>query len=161
VGDRFPIRLHDDGKVVKIASMTYENTRVSRLNIVERSITRQAVGDRAGEGVRRSGRAADSAADEQRSQSWFPKRCNGSATKVGIYYIRPSTPWNNGYIESFNNRLRKECLNRTYWNTLLEARSHRRLQASTAIDTGIQRWATKHRSSTLPDAHTPVACRDN
>lgn len=26
----------------------------------------------------------------------------------------------NGYIESFNNRLRKECLNCNHWNTLLE-----------------------------------------
>ena len=26
------------------------------------------------------------------------------------------------YIESFNNRLRKECLNRNHWNTLCEAR---------------------------------------
>jgi hypothetical protein len=25
-------------------------------------------------------------------------------------------------IESFNNRLRKECLNRNHWNTLFEAR---------------------------------------
>ena len=37
-------------------------------------------------------------------------------------YIPPGTPWNNGYIESFNNRLRKECLNRNHWTTLLEAR---------------------------------------
>ena len=36
--------------------------------------------------------------------------------------IPPGTPWNNGYIESFNNRLRKECLNRNHWNTLFEAR---------------------------------------
>ncbi|MCV7243502.1 transposase [Mycobacterium mantenii] len=34
----------------------------------------------------------------------------------------PGTPLNNGHIESFNNRLRKECLNRNHWNTLLEAR---------------------------------------
>jgi putative transposase len=42
--------------------------------------------------------------------------------KVGLLYIPPSTPWNNGYIEPFNNRLRKECLNRNHWNTLFEAR---------------------------------------
>ena len=35
--------------------------------------------------------------------------CDG---KVGLYCISPGTPWNNGYIESFNNRLRKECVNR-------------------------------------------------
>jgi putative transposase len=42
--------------------------------------------------------------------------------KVGLSYIPPGTPWNNGHIESFNSRLRKECLNRNHWNTLLEAR---------------------------------------
>ncbi len=45
--------------------------------------------------------------------------CAGS---VGVSYIPPGTPWNNGFIESFNNRLRDECLNRNYWPTLLEAR---------------------------------------
>jgi transposase InsO family protein len=38
--------------------------------------------------------------------------------KVGLSYIPPGTPWNNGYIESFNNRIRKECLNRNHWTTL-------------------------------------------
>ncbi|WP_367652604.1 integrase core domain-containing protein [Rhodococcus pyridinivorans] len=37
-------------------------------------------------------------------------------------YVPPGTPWNNGFIESFNNRLHDECLNRNYWPTLLEAR---------------------------------------
>jgi putative transposase len=45
--------------------------------------------------------------------------CDG---KVGLSYIPPGCPWDNGYIESFNNRLRKECLNRNHWNTLFEAR---------------------------------------
>jgi hypothetical protein len=41
---------------------------------------------------------------------------------IGICYIPPGTPWNNGHIESFNNRLRKECLDRNHWTSLLEAR---------------------------------------
>ncbi|WP_213574111.1 integrase core domain-containing protein [Rhodococcus sp. USK13] len=45
--------------------------------------------------------------------------CAGS---VGVSYIPPGTLWNNGFIESFNNRLRDECLDRNYWPTLLEAR---------------------------------------
>ena len=32
--------------------------------------------------------------------------CDG---KVGLTYIPPGCPWDNGYIESFNNRLRREC----------------------------------------------------
>ncbi|MGY5207583.1 integrase core domain-containing protein [Nocardia gipuzkoensis] len=44
------------------------------------------------------------------------------ANRIGITYIPPGTPWNNGYIESFNRRLRTECLNRNHWTSLLEAR---------------------------------------
>ena len=43
------------------------------------------------------------------------------AGQVGLCYIPPGTPWNNGYIESFNNRLRRECLNRNHWTSLTEA----------------------------------------
>ena len=42
--------------------------------------------------------------------------------RTGMVYIPPGCPWDNGYIESFNNRLRKECLNRNHWTTLREAR---------------------------------------
>ena len=56
-------------------------------------------------------------------RSWSRKRCNESATiGVGLSYIPPGTPWNHNYIESFNNRLRKECLNRNHWNSRFEAR---------------------------------------
>lgn len=36
-----------------------------------------------------------------------------------LLHSHPAWAWNNGFIESFNNRLRDECLNR---NALLEAR---------------------------------------
>lgn len=39
--------------------------------------------------------------------------------KVWLYYIPPGTPWSNGSVELFNNRLRIECLNRNHWNTLI------------------------------------------
>lgn len=41
---------------------------------------------------------------------------------VAMCYIPPRTPWNDGSIESFNNRLRKDCFNRNHCNTLFEAR---------------------------------------
>lgn len=44
------------------------------------------------------------------------------ADRVGMVYIPPGTPWNNGFVESFNRRLRTECLNRNHWTSLLEAR---------------------------------------
>ncbi|WP_420094783.1 integrase core domain-containing protein [Nocardia asteroides] len=42
--------------------------------------------------------------------------------RVGIAYIPPGMPWNNGYIESFNCRLRTECLDHNHWTFLREAR---------------------------------------
>ncbi len=41
---------------------------------------------------------------------------------VKTLYIEPGSPWENGYIESFNGKLRDELLNREIFTTLLEAR---------------------------------------
>lgn len=78
--------------------------------------------------------------------------CAGS---MGVSYIPPGTPWNNGFVESFNNRWRDECLNRNYWPTLLEARvviedfkddhNHRHRHSALGYKTP---------PSTLPDAPT-------
>ena len=40
---------------------------------------------------------------------------------VQTLFIEPGSPWENGYIESFNGRLRDEHLNRERFDTLLEA----------------------------------------
>ena len=37
-------------------------------------------------------------------------------------YIKPGSPWENGYIESFHDRLRDECLKREVFGSLAEAR---------------------------------------
>jgi len=44
--------------------------------------------------------------------------------KVGVttLYIEPGSPWENGYVESFNGKLRDELLNAEIFDTLLEAR---------------------------------------
>jgi len=36
-------------------------------------------------------------------------------------YIEPGSPWENGYVESFNGKLRDELLNMEAFNTLKEA----------------------------------------
>jgi transposase InsO family protein len=40
---------------------------------------------------------------------------------VGTLYIEPGSPWENGYIESFNGKLRDELLNGEPFYTLWEA----------------------------------------
>ena len=41
---------------------------------------------------------------------------------VKTLYIEPGSPWENGYVESFNGKLRNELLNREIFTTLLEAK---------------------------------------
>jgi putative transposase len=42
--------------------------------------------------------------------------------KIETIYIRPGSPWENGHIESFHDKLRDECLNRELFGSLLEAK---------------------------------------
>lgn len=37
-------------------------------------------------------------------------------------FIEPGSPWGNGYVESFNTKLRDELLNREIFTTLFEAK---------------------------------------
>ena len=45
--------------------------------------------------------------------------------RVGVktLYIAPGSPWENGYIESFNGKFRDELLNGEIFDTLLEAKA--------------------------------------
>ena len=68
----------------------------------------------------------------------------------------------NGYIESFNNRLRRECLNRNHWNTLFEARvvigdftsEHNRRHRHSALG---YRTPAEY-AAACRHTHTPAAC---
>ncbi len=42
--------------------------------------------------------------------------------EVQTQYIEPGSPWENGYCESFNGKLRDELLNREIFDTLWEAK---------------------------------------
>jgi transposase InsO family protein len=154
-----------DGKAIKIASMIDEHTRESLLNIVERSITAERLVARletvfAAAGGPPKVLRMDNG-PELVSQA-LQRFCDG---KVGLSYIPPGQPWDNAYIESFNNRLRKECLNRNHWNTLLEAR--------VVIGDFKQEHNQRHRHSALGyrtpveyaaacrHSHYPVACEIN
>jgi transposase InsO family protein len=41
---------------------------------------------------------------------------------VGPAYITPGSPWQNGFVESFNGKRRDECLNREWFLTRREAK---------------------------------------
>ena len=44
-----------------------------------------------------------------------------AASRTALSYIPPGQPWHNGYVESFNARLRDECLNINSFYSLLHA----------------------------------------
>ena len=92
-----------DGKAIKIASMVDEHTRESLMNLVERSITAERlVADLERVFAAAGGPPMVLRMDngpELVSQA-LQQFCDG---KVGLSYIPPGT-WNNGYIESFNDR---------------------------------------------------------
>lgn len=154
-----------DGTAIKIASMIDEHTRESLLNLVERSITAEHLVTEleavfAAAGGPPTVLRMDNG-PELVSQA-LQRFCDG---KTGMSYIPPGCPWDNGYIESFNNRLRKECLNRNHWNTLFEARvvigdfkhehNHRHRHSALGYRTPAE-YAAACRHT-----HTPVACSIN
>ena len=94
-----------DGKAIKIASMLDEHTRCSLLHVVERSITAERLVAEletvfAAAGGPPKVLRMDNG-PELVSQA-LQRFCDG---KVDLSYIPPGQPWDNGYIESFNNRL--------------------------------------------------------
>ncbi len=52
------------------------------------------------------------------------KKIRDWLTEFGVktLFIEPGSPWENGYIESFNGKLRDELLNREIFTTLIEAK---------------------------------------
>jgi len=154
-----------DGKAIKIASMIDEHTRESKLNIVERSIT----AERLVAELKKAFAVAGGPPKVLRMDNGpeficqaLQQFCEG---RTGMSYIPPGAPWNNGHIESFNNRLRKECLNRNHWNTLLEARvvigdfkeDHNRRHRHSALG---YRTPAEY-AAVCRCTHIPVACSIN
>ena|ERR1700728_4186252 len=66
-----------------------------------------------GTGVHRSDNGPEFVPEELRK--WLAK------VGTGTLYIEPGSPWENGYCESFNGKLRDECLNGEIFHSLGEA----------------------------------------
>ena len=49
--------------------------------------------------------------------------------EIKTLYIKPGSPWENGCIESFHDKLRDECLNRELFGNLHEARHPGKLES--------------------------------
>jgi transposase InsO family protein len=111
-----------EGRTFKILSFIDEHTRESLGGIVDRSITAAEVA-----------KELDRIAADRGGLPQVLRMDNGpefisriltewAHYKVGLHFIPPGQPWKNGYIESFNGRLRDECLNINEFWSLTHAR---------------------------------------
>jgi transposase InsO family protein len=111
-----------DGRAFKMLTIIDEYTRECLAILVERRITSEDVIDQlfnlfVFRGIPehiRSDNGPEFTAREIRK--WLAK------LGVKTLFIEPGSPWENGYIESFNGKLRDELLNREIFTTLIEAK---------------------------------------
>ncbi len=113
-------RTHD-GRAFRLLTLLDEYTRECLAIEVQRQMNHQDVLDRLAElfvdrGVPeyiRSDNGSEFTA--QAVRDWL------KAVGVRTLYIEPGSPWENGYVESFNGKLRDELLNVEVFDTLWEA----------------------------------------
>jgi len=110
-----------DGRPIKIVSIVDEHTRECLGGLVERSVTGEDL-------IEELDRLAHG-----RSYPAVLRCDNGpelvcaamadwAGERVGLSFIPPGEPWRNGYVESFNSRVRDECLNINLFWSLAQAR---------------------------------------
>ncbi len=116
----FQFDVCEQGKAFKICSIVDEHTRECIGGLVERSITADRfidhlealIAQRGAPAVLRSDNGPEFISDAV--LTW-------AADRTALSYIPPGQPWHNGYVESFNARLRDECLNINSCYSLLHA----------------------------------------
>ena len=100
-----------NGRPIKVVSIIDEHTRECLGGMVERSIT----GEHLIAELDRLAGARGTYPAILRCDNGPELTCGAmadwAAGQVGLHFIPPGEPWRNGYVESFNSRIRDECLN--------------------------------------------------
>jgi transposase InsO family protein len=118
----FMIARTNDGRAFKILSIIDEFTRECLAILVARKIKNQDVIDVLFHLFIFRGIPAYIRSDN--GPEFTAKAIRTWLNRLGVktLYIEPGSPWENGYIESFNGKLRDELLNREIFTTLEEAK---------------------------------------
>lgn len=116
--------IHDrtaDGRPLKWLTVVDEYTRECVVLEVARSITARRVIQIMEKAIQERGAPVHARSDNgpEFIALVIRKWMEGSA--VQMLYIEPGAPWENGYAESFNSRVRDELLEREEFTSLLEA----------------------------------------
>jgi putative transposase len=117
--------LHDrttDGRTLKWFTLVDEYTRECLALEVRRGMTAKAVNEVLAGVVRERGAPMHIRSDN--GSEFIAKAIRSWMTGAGLetLYIEPGAPWENGYAESFNSKVRDELLNAEEFVSLLEAR---------------------------------------
>jgi putative transposase len=112
-----------NGRAFKILTIIDEYTRECLGLVVKRSITSQEVIDKLFDLFILRGIPEHIRSDN--GPEFTAKAIRKRLGKIGVktLFIEPGSPWENGYIESFNGKLRDELLNRELFTTLKEAQA--------------------------------------
>jgi putative transposase len=118
----FMIDRTDDGRAFKILNIIDEYTRECLAILVARKIKNQDVIDLLFNLFIFRGIPAHIRSDN--GPEFTARAIRKWLNRLGVktLYIEPGSPWENGYIESFNGKLRDELLNREIFTTLEEAK---------------------------------------
>lgn len=108
-----------DGRKIKIASMVDEHPAAGAHHRREIHPGRGSR-HRSGESVRTLGRTPQVLRCDNGPEFISGALRTFCDDQVGIGYVPPGQPWKNSYIESFNNRVRDECLMNEF-HSFLEA----------------------------------------
>jgi len=111
-----------DGRAVRLLAVIDEYTRECLAIDVARRVSADDVLERLGRLFTLRGVPGHLRSDN--GPEFTAKAVRQWLGKVGVttLYIEPGSPWENGYVESFNGKLRDELLNAEIFDTLLEAR---------------------------------------
>jgi len=111
-----------DGRAFKILNIIDEFTRECLATLVARKITNQEVIDIIFNLFIFRGIPEHIRSDN--GPEFTAKAVRKWLNRLGVktLFIEPGSPWENGYIESFNGKLRDELLDREIFTTLDEAR---------------------------------------
>ena len=146
-----------DGRPIKIVSIVDEHTRECLGGLVERSITGEHLIDELDRLAAERGYPAVLRCDNGPELA-CTAMADWADEQVGLHFIPPGEPWRNGYVESFNGRLRDECLNINscsgHWPTPASSSATGNTSTTTTADT--LPWATEPRPITLRLAGTPT-----
>jgi putative transposase len=111
-----------DGRPLRILSILDEYTRECLAVLIERRIRSQDVIDQLFDLFILRGIPEYIRSDN--GPEFTAKTVREWLNRLGVttLFIQPGSPWENGYIESFNGKLRDELLNGEIFTTLLEAK---------------------------------------